>query len=110
MKLTMLALLTFAQLTASSAVRADSVKPAPVALTEVDLGSDRRVQRVQDGGTDEKKLDINVTIGDAPSTGSNAWYAQPTSIAMFVGGLVLLTLLAMAFRGSGATGGTIVKG
>ena len=114
MKLTLLALITFVQLTTSLAVRADtrtpeSRGPESVMIAQADLGGTRGITDVQAGGND-KKLDINVTVGDPMPMHSRMWYSQPIWIALFVvAGIVLLTLLAMAFRGS-ASGGTIVKG
>lgn len=56
---------------------------------------------------DGKMMDVNVTM-NSPAH-SRAWYSQPIWIAIFVlGGVVVLTLLVMALRGSGGAA-TVVK-
>ena len=110
MKLTLLAMITFVQLATCLAAPAEAQATEPLMIAQADLGGTRGITDVQAGDND-KKLDINVTVGDPMPMHSRMWYGQPIWIALFVvAGIVLLILLAMAFRGNASSGGTIVKG
>lgn len=107
MKIAILVMATFLQLMVCSAASADALGLGTVAAPQADLAGSQGVQAAPAAPAGDK-LDVNVTVGEPMH--SRGWYAQPIWIAVFiVGGIAVLALLALALRGSGTAGATIVK-
>jgi len=99
----MLGMLLVAPTVLAATNDAASSNGAVVQLAQNDQGGDP---------TPPKDIDINVQVGQQHDAGSTAgaWWTEPIWIAVFViGGVVLLTLLVVAAKGSSSPA-TIVKG